>query len=463
MKRARRLIAKMRDMFRRGTRNRDLNREMETHLALLAEEFERRGMTPEAARDAARRAFGSVELAKDLTREASSLVWLEQGWQDLRHACRSLLHRPGFTLTAAVTLALGIGVNSTSFSAYNALALRPLPVADPDRVARVERWFERGRLGDIQYAFSYPEYLYCRDHNGVFADLVAASWPVQVPGTAAGAPADEAEVLRGELVSINYFSGLGIQARLGRTFAAGDERDSRPVIVLSDLFWRRRFNGDPGTLGRAVVMNGVAFTIIGIAPEEFTGTSVGLQTPDFWALLSMQKQLAPAHDWRTEPNLAQLQLLARLAPAVPMKRAQAEADALIRQFDATYDAASQATGDASERTTAVTLQHTSFLGNTEDPRFQAVVAGMMMLVGLVLLAACANIANMFFARGAARRQEISVRLTLGASRGRVVRHLLAESILVSLAGGALGLLFSIWGGKLLCSSSESTVRDKIWY
>ena len=444
MRHWRRLIAKLHTYFRRESCEQDLDREVRSHLLLLSDEFERRGMDPEQARQAARRAFGSIARAKELSRDAWSLVWLEQAWQDLRHACRSLLHNPGFTLVAIATLALGIGVNSTFFTAYNALALKPLPVADPDHVVRLERWFERGYFGDLQYAFSYPEFIYCRDHNDVFAGLVAASWPIHVFAEIrndAQSGSIVTENLRGELVSANYFADLGVAAQIGRTFFPDDEHSATPAIVLSDSFWRRRFNGDPLILGRAVVMNRVAVTIVGIAPEKFTGASVALQTPDFWAPLSMQKELSPGHDWRNEPKLMQLQLLARLKASIPLKRAQAEADALIRRFAASYQ--------PSDRTKAVTLQHTSFLGNTEDPRFQAVVAALLAIVGLVLLVACANIANMLFARGAARRQEIGVRLALGASRGRVVRHLLTESVLLSLLGGTLGFFLSVWSSKLL--------------
>jgi predicted permease len=343
------------------------------------------------------------------------LVWLEQSWRDLRHACRGLSHHPGFTLVAVLTLALGIGVNVIFFTAFNALALKPLPVADPDRVVRLERWFERGTFGDIQYAFSYPEFLHCQEHNDVFAGLVAASWPVHVTAEIRSDAAPDSidrRALQGELVSTNYFSDLQVTAQIGRTFIPNDP----PSLVLSDSFWRRRFNGDPLILGHVIVMNGVPAEVIGVASQSFTGTSVALQTPDFWAPLAMQKQFAPGHDWANEPKLMQLQLLARLRPDVPTKRAQAQADALIRQFGSSYQ--------PQDRTKAITLQHTSFLGNTEDPRFQAAVAALMMIVGLILLVACANIANMLFARGVARQGEIGVRFALGASRARVVRQLL---------------------------------------
>src|SRR5579863_3784567 len=176
---------------------RELSREIESHLALLQDDFERRGLSPVEAALAARRAYGGVEQAKELHRAERSFVWLEQLFQDLRHAARSLARSPGFTLLAIVALALGIGVNTTLFSTYNAVALKPLPVADPDRVVRFERWVSSG-LGTNQYAFSYPEYVYCRDHADRFSSLVAASWTSFVLAS----PPDSAapEQRRGQLV-----------------------------------------------------------------------------------------------------------------------------------------------------------------------------------------------------------------------------------------------------------------------
>lgn len=175
MRAMRRAFAIISFLFRNRA-ERELAREIQSHLALAQEEFERRGMQADEARLAARRALGGVEQAKELHREERSIVWLEQALQDLRHACRGLARGPGFTLAAVLTLALGIGVNTTFFSLFNAVTLKPLPVADPDRVVRFERWFETGSLGNIQYGFSYPEYVYSRDNGTQFSSLVAASW-----------------------------------------------------------------------------------------------------------------------------------------------------------------------------------------------------------------------------------------------------------------------------------------------
>jgi hypothetical protein len=240
-----------------------------------------------------------VEWAKELHRDERSILWIEQAFQDLRHACRNLAKSPGFAITAVVALALGIGVNTTLFSLFNAVALKPLPVSDSDHVVRFERWFESGAKGNIQYGFSYPEFLYCRDHGEQFSSLIAASW---LFGALASPPAGRISV---QLVSANYFSDLGVPLLMGRGFVPGEDavRGANTVVVLSYPYWRRAFHSDPGILGQPVKVNGTAFTVVGVAREGFTGTSVTPQTPDLWAPLSMQVQFAPGMDWPNQPNI----------------------------------------------------------------------------------------------------------------------------------------------------------------
>ena len=211
--------------------------------------------------------------------------------------------------------------------------------------------------------------------------------------------------------------------------------------MLSHACWQREFHGDPQVIGRLVKINGTDYTIIGVAPRAFTGTSLLPQVPDFWAPASMQGQLAPGQDWLRQPTDFEFQVFGRLKPGVAMKQAAAETDGLIRQFSSTYI--------ARDRTLKVTLQHTAFFGNTNDVRFEAGVAALMLIVAMVLFVACANIANMLLARGATRQREISVRLALGASRFRVIRQLLTESILLSLAGGIAGLALSVLATRLI--------------
>jgi predicted permease len=444
-------ISRIRGAILRRRLEREFAGEIETHLALLEDELGRRGMPRERAQLEARRQFGGVAQVRELHREGRGLAHLERLWADLAYALRMMVRNPGFTAVAVATLALGIGVNTALFSAYNAVALKPWPVADPSRVVRLERWFESRNLGDAQYAFAYPEYLYLRAHTTAFAGIAAAGWPLRAFAEwRGGAMADK---LQGQLVSANYFAVMGVAARFGRTFFPDEDRvpGGNPVIVLSYPAWQRRFDGNAGVVGQTVQLNGTAFTVIGIAPEAFTGTSIFPMTPDFWAPVSMQAQLAPGSPWLDSPDDQRLQILGRLRDGATFGRAQAEADLLIRQFGATHT--------ERDKTVRLTIQHTAFFGNTDDPNFQAFVAGVMFIVGLVLLVACANIANLLLARTAGRQREISVRLAMGAGRGRVIRQLLTESVVLALAGGAAGLLLASWCSRLLWVAIEQVITS----
>jgi predicted permease len=429
-------ISRIRGLLSSHELDQDFDQEVQAHLAILIEENLGRGMTPGEARDAAHRRLGGVTQLKESQRERRGVPQVETFFKDLRYASRMLLKNPGFTLVATVTLALGIGVNTTLFTAFNAVALKPLPVRNSETVVRVERWFESGSHGDGQYAFSYPEYQYVDEHNRVFSSLVAVSWPIRLPVIL---PASPPEPAHGQLVSPNYFSDFGVDAVLGRTFLPEETR--APVMVLSYPFWQRRFHGSPQALGTIVKVNDIAFTVVGVAPEEYIGTGVPPSVPDFWAPILMQAQLEPGHNWLDNPTEHAVQMLGRPKPGVILKQAQAELNVLERQFEQAHP--------ERDKTLTITLQAARFFGNTDDIRFQAFVVLMMAVVGLVLLIACANLANMLLARSASRQKELSVRLALGASRGRLIQQLLTESTLLAILGGSAGLLFSIWASKLL--------------
>lgn len=235
MKQWRRMIAKLRCLLNRKRVEEELAREVASHVALLEDEFRRRGMAEEEAGRAARRAYGGVEQAKQMHRDERSILWLEQTIQDLRHAGRTLARSPGFTLVAVVTLALGIGVNTTLFSAYDAVALKPLPVSEANRVVRLERWLKSGYRGDVQYDFSYPEFAYCRDHQDVFSNLVAASSPVHVLASISKDKQHSARgstTLQAQIVSGDYFTGLGVSAGIGRTFTRKRTVHREPILSL---------------------------------------------------------------------------------------------------------------------------------------------------------------------------------------------------------------------------------------
>lgn len=378
---------------------------------------------------------------------------METLWQDLRYGMRMLRKNLIFTVGAVTTLALAIGVNTTLFTAYNAVALRPLPVKDPGSVVRIVRWFESGARGDPQHLFSYPEYSFYQDNNRVFSDLVAYTNPHAIFGAlpVAGEPSfgpgsaasREFESIQCQLVSGNFFSALGTNAVLGRTFLAEVDQTpgAHPVAVLSHPFWQRRFASDPQILGKILEINDTRFTIVGITPHDFVGAGAPPQVPDIWAPLMMQAQVDPGDEWLRRPNTYKVQLVARLKSGATREEAQADITLLARQFAQAHP--------EKDRTITVTIKQARFFGETDDIRFQAFVAFLMAIVGIVLLIACINLANMLLARATVRQKEIGVRLALGANRKRVVRQLLTESVLLALPGGALGLLLSVWACDFL--------------
>jgi macrolide transport system ATP-binding/permease protein len=421
--------------------------ELRAHVESRADDLERDGLTRAEAERRARIEFGSYEKFKEECREARGGFWLETVWSDIRYGLRLLGKSPGFTTVAVLTLALGMGVNTTLFTAFDSLALKPLPVNDPDSIVRFKRWFSSGASG-TQDAFSYPEYLNYRDQNHVFTGVIAVSWPTQVLAAIPAESAREAsaprepQALECQLVSANYFSVLGINATIGRVFGAEGNQvpGTSAVIVLSHPFWQRQFNSDSQIAGRTLEVNAASLTIVGVAPPDFIGTGNPPQVPDFWAPLAIEKQLVPKQDWLEEPTHRPLQVLGRLVPGMSLGKAQAEAGVLTRQFGQAHPVPDQ--------TIALTLRHAAYFGETDELWFRAFVAGLMAIVGLVLLVACVNLANMLLARAANRQKEIGTRLALGASRGRLLRQLLTESVLLSLLGGGAGLLFSLWATKL---------------
>jgi macrolide transport system ATP-binding/permease protein len=235
------LFSKLLGAFRQRFSDRDFDAEVETHLEMLFEENVRRGMGLDEARQVALRSMGNLTSIKEHQREGRGLPHLETLFSDLRYGARVLRANPGFTLIAVLTLTLGIGVTTTVFTAYNAVALKPLAVSDPDTVVRLERWFHSGNRGSVQYAFSYPEYKYCRDRNDAFASMVVDSWPSTV-----AVVVDNVEKIQGALVSANYFADLGVAASIGRTFLPEEDRapGGNPVLVISHSYWERRYHGE---------------------------------------------------------------------------------------------------------------------------------------------------------------------------------------------------------------------------
>jgi putative ABC transport system permease protein len=427
-------IKQLLSLFRRRQFEEELDEEMRYHIERQVEESIARGMNADDARHAATRAFAGVDQCKEECRDTRGINLVENLIKDLRYALRRIGQNPVFTIAAVVTIALGIGVNTALFSVYNEIALRPLPVSDPDHVVRIERWFENGSRGDLQYQFSFGEYLSARSSNA-FTGVVAASQLTPVIA--------ESGKLQAQLVSADYFEVLGINAESGRTFRPEEDRlpGGNPVVVLSHAFWAKGFNADPTVIGKTLKANSTVFTVIGIVPEEFSGTSLTPIVPDVWAPMSMQAQLVPNRDWFNDPNNKEFSILGRLKPGTTRAAAQSEVGALIGH--------SPSATQERLKTIAITIERASLFGNVDDAEFRVAAIAVMLVVGLVLLVACANVANMMLAHGTGRQREIGIRRALGASRRRIVGQLLAESLVLALLGGGAGLLLSKLAIKLL--------------
>jgi predicted permease len=436
--------------LRRARREDDLDAEIRSHLELAIRERIERGESPDEARASAMREFGNVALIKDVTREMWGRALLDQLGQDLRYSLRVLRKNPGFSLTAILTLALGIGVNTALFTVFNAVALRPLPVKDPDRIMKVYR-AESGdsnrEVNGTSSMFSYSEYAAHRDNAHAFSGLTAyAPVAVTLGGT-------EAEGIKGLLVAANYFSVLGGEMALGRPFAPAECQTpgASPVVVLSHRYWQRRFTSDASLLGKTIILNRQHFTVIGVAAHDFHGAE--LFAPDLWVPLTMQAQLMPGRDFLSNQNLSWLEVVGRLRPEFSIDQAQAELSLSAAQLDLAYPG----------RKTQIIVTPGNFLSEPEQrEQFMGVALILQVAVGLVLLIACGNVANLSLARAAARQKEIAVRLALGAGRLRLIRQLLTESVLIALFGGAVGLLFAYWTVNTVVAAVASSQDQNLF-
>jgi putative ABC transport system permease protein len=435
------LLARLHALFSTRRLDAEFDAEIDAHIALLTDDYVRRGLPPDEARRAARVRFGGSTQVKEQRRHSLGFPIIDAVVRDSQYAWRTCRRSPGFSLLAVATLGVGIGVNTTVFTLFDTVALRGLPVAAPETLVRLARAFQDGSRGDRQYAFSYDEYRSLAAGARTVTGLLAASWPV--------AAAVDGTSLRGQLVSGNYFAELGVVAAAGRLLQPEDERTKQPVIVLSEPAWREHFASDPGVVGRAVRINDASFTAIGVAPATFAGTGNPPRVPDFWTPLTLQPQLVPGSDWFRNAGARPLQLLGRLAAGRTPASAQAELTVLERSIDA---------DTGLRRTILVTPEHATLFAGTTDPRFRAFVGAVMTIVGLVLLIACANLGNMMFARATGRRHELAIRVALGASRARVARQLLTEAVLLSVAGGAAGFLLSQWGCRWVWTTAMEAIQ-----
>jgi len=432
--------AKTQGLFMHGREDHELDAEIHDHLELLQERYRRQGMPAQDAAVAARRQFGNLTLLKERRRAQVRFLSPGEIWGDIRFGMRMILKKPGSNAAVVLALALGIGMNTAVFSFVNALLLRP-PAGVRATGDLLEIWLHSRTSSGVQsyFPFTYPDYAYYRDHSRIFEGVLGFDGD----GTRAiWNRSGEGQVIQGQLVSGNFFSLLGVNAALGRVISNADDQLGHPraVVVLSHSFWQRQWGSDPAIVGRTLVLNGADFMVIGVAPAGFAGILVATE-PDFWAPLTAQEQFTHDKDRLDSRHSNWLIVAGRMRIGVNAVQAQAEMHVFA-------DRLAQEHPDSNKELDAIAYP-AKLVPGPYRVYVRAFTGLFMAVFGLVLLIACTNAASLLLARAANRTREMAIRSALGAGRGRMIRQMLVESLLLSSIAGGAGVLLAWWIARLL--------------
>ena len=455
---------RLRALFSRASVERELDDELRFHIECEVQKYERQGMQHEAALRRARLEFGGVEQTKETSRDVRGTARLESIMRDVRFGVRSLKSQPAFTLTVIITLALGIGANTAIFTLVDALLLRPLPVSHPEQLAMVSdpAQVNNNNVGTPATDFvSFPLYRDVRARNTVFSDMYANGWsgPIDVRiGLSSDATAEQP---RARFVTGNFFSVLGVSAFTGRTFTASEDETPAedPVAVITYDYWQRRFSGSRAAIGSVMRVNDIAVTIIGVTPPGFRGDIVG-QPLDFWLPMMMDPVIQPGMNLLNDRAWSWLMMMGRLRPGVTLEKARAEVSAI--EANAIREHLSSRELSRFEdllKSTPIPVVAGARGFSERRAEYGSALWVLLAAVGVVILVVCANVSSLMLARIVARRREMTVRLALGAGRGRLIQQVLVEGALLAIVSSVLGLLAATWGTRVLLAtvSASNTV------
>jgi predicted permease len=435
MTRLRVLLRRFSGLFRKGSLERDIDSELRFHLQMETAENLRRGMTPGDARSAALRRLGGVAQIKEAYRETHALPAIQTLWQDVRYGVRMIRRTPGVSFLAVLCLTLGIGANTAVFSWIEGILLRPFPLVAHQQRMMAVAGTTRGGSGRTDV--SWPDFLDFQKNCTLFDAFIVD----RIMGTTLSI-GDRAQRTTGSVVSANYFDALGVRPLLGRGFEPAEDfgRNAHPVTVISYQMWKDRFHGDPGIIGRTQMLNGMPHTIVGVAPEGFYGTFVGWAM-QFWVPASMQERFDPTGYKLEDRGARWIEGFVRLKPGVTPAQAQAEISAVASRLEAAYPVTNRGLG-----VKLYPLWQTPF--NNAGTLLPTLGIALAVTV-FVLLIACANVSNLLLVRAFGRRHEMTVRLAIGAGRGRLLQQLLTEGLILSALAAAGGFLAAYWCRNLL--------------